>query len=48
MTYCIQNVWKYGEEKMTITVDVDYKNIFDRKNSMEFKKYNIDEYFKEK
>ena len=38
----------YGKEKMTITVDVDYKNIFDvKKTTIEFINYNIDEYFNE-
>ena len=39
----------YGKEKITITVDMDYKNIFGGENpTMEFIKYNIDEYFNEK
>ena len=49
MEFCLfRGDVNYGKEKMTITVDVDYKNIFDgKKPTMEFIKYNIDEYFKE-
>jgi len=50
MKYCLfRGDVNYGKEKMTITVDVDYKNIFGGENpTMEFIKYNIDEYFNEK
>lgn len=46
--YLFRGDVNYGKEKMTITVDVDYKNVFNgKKPTMEFIKYNIDEYFKE-